>query len=156
LRYEEAVPALVGGAKFQGRLNLGRLLGLVLAEYLQRCNADLPDVVIPVPLHRARLRERGYNQALEIARATAGALSLPLDPRACTRVLITAPQAGLEKRERRRNVRGAFRVPRPPQAAHVAILDDVVTTGSTAAELTKALLAQGVDRVDLWAAARTP
>jgi ComF family protein len=116
----------------------------------------MPELIVPVPLHRTRLRERGYNQAQEIARATAATLSLPLDPHCCERVLVTAPQTRLEKKARRRNVRGAFAVRYAPKAGHVAILDDVLTTGSTASELTKVLLQQGVQRVDLWAVARTP
>jgi ComF family protein len=155
-RYEDPLPALVGGAKFRGRLNLARLLGLSLARYVGERSAQPPGAIVPVPLHPDRLRERGYNQALEVARAVARALSIPLDTGCCARVRATAPQASLERKERRRNLRGAFEVHRPPATEHVVILDDVVTTGSTAAELTKALLAAGAHRVEVWAVARTP
>jgi ComF family protein len=146
----------VGGAKFRSRLNLARLLGQCLADALRERGAEMPDLILPVPLHAKRLRERGYNQALEVARALGRELSLPVDARSCARVLSTPPQAGLEQKVRRRNVRGAFRVVRSPDADRVAILDDVVTTGSTVSELTRVLLTAGVDRVDVWAVARTP
>lgn len=154
--YEDPLPMLVGGAKFRSRLNLARLLGQCLALALRRAGDDPPGLIIPVPLHPARLRERGYNQALEVARPVSRALGVAIDTRCCARAHATPPQAGLEKQARRRNVRGAFQVVRPPAAAHVAILDDVITTGSTAAELAGVLLRAGVKRVDLWAVARTP
>jgi ComF family protein len=116
----------------------------------------MPDLILPVPLHATRLRERGYNQAAEIARTVGRELSIPVDLRSCARVLATTPQSGLEQKARRRNVRGAFRVVRSPGADRIAILDDVVTTGSTVSELSKALLKAGAERVDVWAAARTP
>jgi len=108
------------------------------------------------PTHAKRLRERGYNQSLELARTLGRAFSIPVDTRGCVRVLATPPQAGLARKERRRNVRGAFRILRPPGVQRVAVLDDVVTTGSTVSELTKVLLRAGVERVDVRAVARTP
>lgn len=155
--YEDPLPMLVGGAKFRGRLNLARLLGQCLARALAPACAedDLPGLIVPVPLHPARLRERGYNQAVEVARPVGRALGIAVEPRCCVRALATPPQAGLDRAQRRRNLRGAFEVVRPPVARHVAILDDVVTTGSTAAELARTLLRAGVERVDLWAVART-
>lgn len=155
-RYEDPLPALVGGAKFRSRLNLVRLLGQCLANALRERGAEMPDCILPVPLHAKRLRERGYNQALEVARTLSHELSIPVDTHSCIRVLATPPQAGLEQKERRRNVRGAFHLARPLDAGRVAILDDVVTTGSTVSELTKVLLKAGVKRVDVWAVARTP
>jgi ComF family protein len=145
----------VGGAKFRARLNLIRLLGQCLALSLRERGAVMPELIIPVPLHPARQRERGYNQALELARPLSRELSIPVDAKSCVRVQATAPQAGLEGKARRRNVRGAFRVSLAPPANHVALLDDVVTTGSTVAELAKVLLKAGVGRVDVWAVART-
>lgn len=155
-RYQEPIAALVSGAKFHGRLNLARVLGESLALFLAECEADRPDLIVPMPLHPSRLRGRGYNQALELARPVSQALGIPIDARCCARSRATAPQVGLEVAARRRNVRGAFEVLCPPAAEHVAILDDVVTTGSTVAELARALLRAGVARVDVWAVARTP
>ena len=154
--YEDPVPAMVAGAKFRGRLNLARLLGMCLARALRTRGAPMPEVLIPVPLHGDRLRERGYNQALEIARAAAPELDVRVDAACCVRTGSTTPQEGLTKAQRRRNVRGAFAVKGSLGAGHVAILDDVVTTGSTAAEMARALRRVGAGRVDLWAVARTP
>lgn len=155
-RYEDPIPALVGGAKFRARLNLVRLLGRCVANSLRERNAEMPDLILPVPLHAKRLRERGYNQALEIARFVGRELEIPVDAHSCARVLATSPQTGLEQKERRRNVRGAFRVLHPLDVDHIAILDDVVTTGSTVSELAIVLRKAGVKRVDVWAVARTP
>ncbi len=155
-RYEDPLPALIGGVKFRARFNLARLLGACLAQALLEQGAERPGLIIPVPLHRRRLRERGYNQALELARVVSATLAIPIDTQSCTRIAHTSPQVGLDDRERRRNVRGAFAVLRPPEATHVAILDDVVTTGSTVAELALVLRQAGVARVDVWAVARTP
>jgi ComF family protein len=118
--------------------------------------AVLPGALIPVPLHPGRARGRGYNQALEIARAAAAELGVSLQPGLCLRTRAITPQEGLTRPERRRNVRGAFAVRGALPAGHVAILDDVVTTGSTAAEVAKVLRRAGAERIDLWAVARTP
>jgi ComF family protein len=147
---------LVGGAKFRARLNLTRLLGQCLAIALRERGAAMPELILPVPLHAQRLRDRGYNQAQEVARTLGRELSIPVDVRTCARTLTTRPQAGLERKERRRNVRGAFQLQRRLDAAHVAILDDVVTTGCTVSELARVLRKAGVKRVDVWAVARTP
>jgi ComF family protein len=155
-RYEDPLPALVAGMKFRARFNLARLLGQCLTLALLEQGAEPPGLIVPVPLHQKRLRERGYNQALEVAREVSSALGIPIDTGICIRALHTSAQVGLDDRERRRNVRGAFAVLRPPAARHVAILDDVVTTGSTVTELTRVLRAAGVERVDVWAVARTP
>ncbi len=154
-RYEDPLPALVSGVKFHARLNLARLLGLCLADALREKDALMPALILPVPLHRKRLRERGYNQALEIARTVGRELDVTVDTHSCTRILATARQAGLEQKERRRNVRGAFKLESPLDVEHLAILDDVVTTGSTVSELAGVLLKAGVKRVDVWAVART-
>ena len=102
-----------------------------MALALLEQGAERPGLIVPVPLHPKRLRERGYNQALEVAREVSAALAIPIDCTSCVRSLHTGAQVGLDDRERRRNVRGAFAVLRPPAARQVAILDDVVTTGST-------------------------
>jgi len=149
------MPTLVSAAKFRGRLNVARLLSECLLLSLRERMVPLPELLIPVPLHPRRLSERGYNQALEVARPLGRTLRVRLDTASCIRVQATAPQAGLEKEARKRNIRGAFQTIRPPSARHVALVDDVVTTGSTVSELTKVLKQAGVERVDVWAVART-
>ena len=117
--------------------------------------APRPAALVPVPLHHRRLRQRGYDQALELARPLARALDLPLLAGHLQRHRATVPQSELDAAARRRNVRGAFGVadgtalPR-----HVALVDDVMTTGATLAEAARALRRAGVSRVDLWVAAR--
>ncbi len=154
--YRDAIPSLVIGAKFHGRLNHARLLGLCLARSLRQEGIRRPDIIIPVPLHPQRIRERGYNQALEIARALSRELAIPVEPSLCARLRSTPPQVGLEREERRNNVRGAFGVMGPVTGGHLVILDDVVTTGGTAGELARVLRQAGAARIDLWAVARTP
>ena len=158
LRYEPPVQALVSGMKFRGRLNQARLLGQLLAEAALSLGTPRPEVLIPVPLHRRRLALRGFNQSMEIARVVARALGVPLDAGAASRVLATPPQVGLDAAARRRNLRGAFaaRDPWPWPGARVAVIDDVVTTGATVAELARVLLRAGAGTVEVWSAARTP
>jgi len=109
-----------------------------------------------VPLHPRRLRQRGYNQALELARIVGRLLQVPVDDRCCTRLIATQPQAELDQKARRRNLRGAFSATLALQAQHLAILDDVVTTGSTVSEVARVLRRAGCQRVDVWTIARTP
>lgn len=154
--YRAPVDALILGAKYHQRLSDARSLGVLLADYVANTEHDLPRVVIPVPLHVHRLCERGYNQALEIARPVARSLGLKLDPGCCVRTRATAQQTRLGGRARRRNVKGAFAAIRVPQCAHVAIVDDVMTTGGTVAEMAAVLTRAGVARVDIWVCARAP
>jgi ComF family protein len=110
--------------------------------------------LIPVPLHDARLRERGYDQAQALAREVGRRLDISVDWHGCRRVRATAPQSGLDRVSRQRNVRGAFAVTKPPGVDHVAVLDDVMTTGATVGALVTALKRVGVARVDVWTLCR--
>ena len=114
-----------------------------------------PEVLLPVPLHRARLLERGYNQAGEIARAWSRLLDLPVDYQALSRTRSTIAQAGLSQRQRRQNIASAFAYRPRRQYRHVAIVDDIVTTGSTAGEIAGLLHRHEVEHVEVWALART-
>jgi len=157
-RYEWPLDRLVVALKFQHRLAAARVLGTLLAEALAlriAAGAARPQAIVPVPLHAQRLAARGYNQAAELARPVALALGLPLLD-AGRRVRNTAAQSGLAYRERRHNVAGAFVLAHPVPYAHVAILDDVLTTGHTAGECVRALHAGGVATVEVWTVARTP
>jgi ComF family protein len=145
--------------KFRARLNLVRLLGELLADGLMDAAATpdwtWPDAIVPVPLHPQRLRQRGYNQALEMARLLERRLALPVAAACCQRIRSTQAQSALAARQRRSNIRGAFDVT-APLPRHLAILDDVVTTGATVSELARVLRRHGCERVDVWALARTP
>jgi len=113
-----------------------------------------PEILLPVPLHPTRLRERGYNQAREIARIWSRDLGIPLDHRALARVRATPQQAGLNARQRADNVRQAFAYQPGRGYRHVAVVDDIVTTGSTVTEITRLLHRNGVEFVEVWALAR--
>ena len=123
-----------------------------LTEFRQ--NWPRPQVLLPVPLHRERLLERGYNQAREIARIWSADLGIPLDHRALTRTRATPLQAGLSASQRVKNVRLAFNYQPRRDYRHVAIVDDIVTTGSTVDEITRVLHREGVEFVEVWALAR--
>jgi ComF family protein len=159
LRFEPPVDDLIRRLKYQGELANARVLGVLLAQTAQQRGGALPDWLIPVPLHAARLRERGFNQALALARYAGRLLGIPYHAAAVRRLRDTPSQTSLAAAERRRNVQGAFAVHGARRsrelsaAAHVAIVDDVITTGSTVQELRAVLLAAGVRRVDLWAVA---
>jgi ComF family protein len=141
--------------KFGGDLAAGRTLSL-LWNTSQKPH-DLPDAIVPVPLHRSRLRKRGYNQALELAKPLAKHLGIPLLRDGLCRGRVTQPQTELAAVQRRRNVRGAFIAHVDGKApGHVAVLDDVFTTGATLAECVRVLKRAGIARVDVWALARAP
>jgi ComF family protein len=155
LSYEYPVDRLVAAAKFHRELHAARTLGELLALHLDRARpGPPPDLLVPVPLHRRRLAARGYNQAVEIARPLAALSGAPLALRLCERTRATPEQSGLPAAARRRNLRGAFAARGRCDGARVAIVDDVVTTGSTAAALARALRDAGAAEVEVWAAAR--
>jgi len=152
--YQDPLNHLVGGFKFHKRLANGQLLADLLGDHLEQHIDNWPQAIVPVPLHPRRLRERGYNQALELARPLGRRFDIRVVSRAVTRTHFTLPQVGLVGKERRRNVRGVFALRHTLDAAHVAILDDVVTTGSTVGELARVLRKGGVARVEVWALAK--
>lgn len=152
-RYEPPLDRLLPRLKFHGDLAAGRLLVQLLAQRL--AGAPRPDALVPIPLHRRRLRQRGYDQALELARPLACRLGVPLLAGRLVRQRATAAQSELDANARKGNVRGAFAlVPGAPLPVHVALFDDVMTTGATLAEAARVLRRAGVARVDLWVAAR--
>lgn len=153
LRYEPPVDWLVQRFKYDGRLSHGVVLGHLLADAVASSGLPLPKAVLPVPLHRSRLRKRGFNQAREIARVLARRLDLPLRDDCLRRVRATPAQSGLDARARRRNLRQAFAVHGEPPP-RVALVDDVMTTTSTAAECARALKRAGCESVQVWVAAR--
>ncbi len=157
-RYAHPLDLLESRFKFHRDLAAGRLLSeLMIEAAAQQLTGPLPELLLCVPLHQDRLRERGYNQALELARPLAKSLAIPLDINALIRVRSTSAQTGLDAKARRRNLHDAFAInANAPLRAHVAILDDVMTTGTTLRECARVLLRTGVKRVDVWALARAP
>jgi ComF family protein len=152
LAYDFPADILVQALKFRGELALAPFLGELLSTCVTGRNVDC---IVPVPLSSARLRERGYNQALEIGRAVAGAARARLAPELCERARDTPAQMQLPLAGRAKNVRGAFHCPRLVAGAKVAVLDDVMTTGATLDEIAATLKRAGAARVENWVVART-
>lgn len=139
--------------KFHRDFAAGRVLAQCMADHFSAL--PRPDMLLPVPLHRARLRQRGYDQALELARPLAKALVLPLRTDLLQRRKATDAQSRLDAAARQRNLRDAFHVhPTAALPAHVALVDDVMTTGATLFAAAAALRKAGAVRVDAWVCAR--
>ena len=128
---------------------------LARTRLLRERKLDVPDLIIPVPLHRWRLARRGFNQALEIALPVAAGLGLPLRPDICRRIRHTREQTALTGVARYQNMRDAFRATTGLSGRHIAIVDDVVTTGSTVAATARALQSAGASKIQVWSVART-
>jgi ComF family protein len=155
-RYEYPVNRLLQQAKFHSRLDIAWFMGRQLAGRFGINRNDLPDCLIPVPLHAGRLAERGYNQALEMANSISCWLDIAVVSNCVQRTIATRAQTELNAKQRQRNVRGAFALngTLAPEYHHVAIIDDVVTTGATITELARILKKSGIMRVVVWACAR--
>ncbi len=154
-RYAAPIAGAIVDLKFHGRLAPAHVVASLMSERLARRAEPLPDLLVPVPLSPSRLRRRGYNQALELGRGIARRLSLSLAPHAARRIRTTREQSRLDAADRRRNVREAFAVDAAAvRGRRVALLDDVITTGATMAELARAVRAAGAERIEAWAAAR--
>ena len=155
LEYAFPVTRLIQSFKYEHAVGLSATLAAYLAQALPTDDRYQVDLLVPLPLAPARLRERGYNQALELARVLARERGLALDARAVARVRHTPPQAELPWKERRRNIRGAFVAMRRFDGSSVAVIDDVMTTGATLDEMARVLKAAGAVRVVNWVVART-
>jgi ComF family protein len=154
-RYAYPLDHLVRGLKFRNDLACGRVLGELFSRCVLARGEPLPETIVPVPLAPQRYRLRGYNQASELALAIRRCTGVAVKTDVVIRQRETAEQAGLDRKARRRNVRGAFTAVSPLRARSVAILDDVVTTGSTVRELASVLQQAGAENVAVWAIART-
>lgn len=154
-RYASPINHLLAGLKFQGKLMHARVLGDLTAQAVLESGIELPECLIPVPLHAQRLRERGFNQARQLARYVARRLELPIVNGLVERTKNTRRQMELGAKQRSKNMRNAFRLKSANHWQHVAIVDDVMTTGNTVGELTRTLKAAGVRTVDVWTVART-
>jgi ComF family protein len=153
LSYAFPADVLIQALKFRGELALAPLLGNLL---LKNISSHGVDCIVPVPLSSRRLRGRGYNQSLEIARGISASTRVPLAPELCERSRDTAVQMELPLEEREKNVRGAFHCPSLVGGTTVAVVDDVMTTGATMEEIAATLKRAGAARVVNWVVARTP
>ena len=153
--YASPVKQLISQLKFHGNLTYTPLLAQSFIRALKHRSSNLPECIIPVPLHKTRLRERGFNQALEISQVLGKQLMIPIDYSLCQRNKSTPFQSGLSAKQRKLNLKNAFSMTKQHQHKHVAIFDDVVTTGTTVNELALSLKKSGVEIVEVWAIART-
>ena len=154
LLYRDPVDTLVSGLKYQGLLHLGPLLAGVCVESIAAASGGV-GLLLPVPMHADGLRERGFNQATELTRWLSRELDIPWAGDRLLKIAGGRHQQTLKRGQRRRNVRGTFACTgRLPPA--VALVDDVMTTGATAAEASRVLKQAGAQRVEVWAIARTP
>lgn len=153
VNYAFPVDALLHSLKYQANLALVPVLADLLLARIDR--NVLPDFIVPMPLHAVRLQERGFNQAIEIARRISKRSGVPLLPALCRRVRDTASQTGLPWKERKKNIRNAFDCDGNLNGKRIVIVDDVMTTGATLNELARVLRKCGAAHISVWVIART-
>ena len=156
LRYEFPVSPLINRYKYQGHFCSGAVLADILLAGLLRDQNQKPDLIVPVPLHWQRQIFRGFNQSQWLSQYLGRRLSICVDAHLLKRCRSTPPQQGLKRTQRQKNLKGAFQVNRPVEGQHIALVDDVVTTGSTVSELSLLLKKAGAAKVEIWCLARTP
>jgi ComF family protein len=144
------------GLKYHARFVQARVLGELMSAELRLRSAPLPELLLPVPLHWRRLVSRGYNQALLLARDIGQRLDLPVDTQTLHRSGAGRDQIGQSASARRANLRGVFSAAASLKGRHVALVDDVMTTGATFDELARVCRKAGAARIEVWSAARTP
>lgn len=153
LLFEDAVPRLIHAIKFGKGYSQAKLLSRLLGDAVAAADDPLPSLLVPVPLTTGRILRRGHNQAILLAAPLARRFGIPLKRKTVRRVGRTPPQRGQSRFARTRSVRGAFKAMQPFTGT-IAIVDDVMTTGATTAELARVLLEAGADEVVVWAVAR--
>ncbi len=154
-QYHYPINRLIQQMKFKQAIHLAYFFGNLLGEWLVQEKIERPDCIIPVPLHPQRLRSRGYNQSVEIAKPLSKILGVTLDIHTCQRIRATPPQIELPPKKRKMNVKNAFSFARNTPYNHVLLVDDVITTGSTVKELAHTLQQANVKRVHVATIART-
>lgn len=150
--YQSVTRYLISTLKFNYQYKNARLLGQLFAESVPK--TTLPQCIVPVPLHKNRYRQRGFNQSLEIAKTVSKNLKIPIDNSLCIRHKDTPHQIGLAIKQRRKNIKNAFSIIKPCHYSHIAIFDDVMTTGSTLREMAVVLKKAGIETVEVWVCAR--
>lgn len=154
-RYQPPVSDHIKALKYSDQLHYAVSMAKMLSLWVMKNPSALPDTIIPIPLHRQRIRQRGFNQSSEISRIAGRILGVPTGHAIIKRVKNTVTQVGLSEKMRAKNVKNAFAVKNPGNHRHVALLDDVVTSGSTVNAAAASLIAAGVKRVSVWAVARS-
>lgn len=151
--YREPINRLIADLKYHDKLTLSGMFATQMAEQLK--TRQLPQLLIPIPLHPRRLRDRGYNQSLELAKQLSKQLAIPVGHDVLTRIRDTLPQASLPFSERKNNMKQAFQINNTNIPSHIALIDDVLTTGHTANVAVKILRKAGVTTIEVWTIART-
>lgn len=157
--YQGPICELIQNFKFHKDLAAGKFLSQFLIKYLNKNLLELPDLIISVPLHIKKLRARGFNQSILIAKWLGKNLQIPVNNKMIRRHKFTQAQINLSRKERLKNLKNAFELINPDQfkklgLKHVAVVDDVVTTGATVHEISKILKRAGVEKVEVWCLAR--
>ena len=154
--YAQPLEWMIQQLKFNAKLNIAPLLSSLMEVSMpQSLYKEMkPDVIIPMPLHNKRLKQRGFNQSYLLIKPIAKKINLPIDLSSCERVRDTEHQTGKNALQRKLNIKNAFKFINTNNYQHVVIFDDVVTTGSSVSELSKTLKNAGVKRVDIWSLAR--
>jgi ComF family protein len=156
-RYEETLLTAIHRFKYRGKTGIGDLLSRIMADFaVKTWDMKLFERILPVPLHLRRLRERGFNQAVILARGLSKRFNIPLDFTLLRRVLFTPPQVGLDRKQRSANVQGAFIVTHPERIVgrRLLLVDDVYTTGSTLTECARVLIRAKAEAVAVLTMAR--
>lgn len=152
--YTAPISDWIHAAKFEASFIHCRLLSQLLSHTLAGRSTPWPQSIIPMPLHSHRLRQRGYNQAIELARTVCQRFALPMDTRSLQRHRYSQPQSKLALKERKTNVQDSFQLRRPLSVSHIALLDDVSTSGHTLEAASRALLKQGPLELEYWCIAK--
>ena len=151
--YEHAIKHLIIELKFYKKLHNVNLLGKLLAQHITK--QQLPEYLIPIPIHRKRLSKRGFNQSMELCRVLSKELDIPILPNAILKKKITKAQASLTAKQRKQNLKNSFAINQDIKAQHIAIIDDVMTTGTTMNEMARLLKKAGIKQIEAWVCART-
>ena len=152
--FMEPISSCIYKFKYQHQFYLGKILSLELSKALLSKNARLPDLIIPVPLHKKRLRQRGFNQSAMIARHVSKKLKIPCKNSYLARHKFSVPQIELNAKQRQMAVNNAFSISHDHRYSHIALIDDVVTTTHTVNQAAKALKSGGTESVSVWSIAR--
>jgi ComF family protein len=154
--FSDPIRQAIHALKYENNTTLAAPLGEMMVDTWRRSDLPDADLIVPVPLHRRRYAERGYNQAILLARVLGHGLGLPVDNRTLVRLRATPPQVGLTQVERKRNVEGAFACLGSPKGKTIVVVDDVCTTGATLEACAAALRTAGAANVWAFTLARAP
>lgn len=152
-KYQDPVDRLIADFKFKDKLYLSQFFAEQMVSKLN--SRTLPELLIPIPLHPHRLKQRGYNQSFELAKSLSKYLTIPVSNNYLERIINTQSQSSMPFKQRKKNIQHAFRATDKQPPKHIALIDDVLTTGHTANAAAKTLKKVGVITIEVWTIART-